>query len=421
VAALASQATTGEFHGYVEERVELAHRRYIRVFAAYYLDAGSWDGVQPVTERVAEISGDHLVLLNSRGIVVADSSRSLLGKDAERSWVGGPAPIVFDGVRIGSLHVNPLGRRAAEGAFVSAVNQSLLVAASLAGLVALLLTVGLSRRIVAPLQSLTAAALRVEQGDLTQRVPEGGKDEVGNLARAFNSMAGAMAHNEELRRHMVSDAAHELRTPLTNVRGYLEALRDGVLEPDPQTLDSIFEEARLLERLVDDLQELALAEAGQLRMKRQPVPIEEVAERSASSARPQFIARGLRLDTRIDGELPLVLADAERVGQVLRNLLNNAAAHTPEGGVVTVSVRRVESFVEVAVTDTGIGIAAKDLPLVFERFYRADRSRARATGGAGLGLTIAKNIVEAHGGTIKVESQSGQGASFTFTVPVYAR
>jgi signal transduction histidine kinase len=257
----------------------------------------------------------------------------------------------------------------------------------------------------------------MERGDLAQRVPVRGGGELGELARAFNAMAEAVASNEQLRRHMVSDVAHELRTPLTNIRGHLEALCDGVLAPDRETFDSLLEEAGLLTRLVEDLQQLALAEAGQLRLEREPAQVEEIVGRTATAVQAQFTARELRLATDCSPGLPTVDIDAERIGQVLRNLLNNAAAYTPKGGRVAISARHSDGYVEVSVADSGIGIAPEDLPYVFERFYRADRSRARATGGAGLGLAIAKQLVEAHGGRIWVESDLGQGTKFTFTLP----
>lgn len=417
VAVLASQATSGQFHGYVEQRIEMGHRRHQRVLAVYYAERRSWDGVQALVERMAEISGDQVVLLDTSGKVVADSARKLLGQEAASKWAGGPVPIIAAGARVGTIYVNPLAGRSADEAFLDSVNRSLIVAAGAAALLALLLTLALSRRIVGPIEALTAAARQMERGDLGQRVEVRSGDEVGELARAFNAMAEAVSRNEMLRRHMVSDVAHELRTPLTNMRGYVEAMRDGVLEHDCGTLDSVCQEAELLTRLVDDLQELALAEAGQLRLERRPVTVEEIVERATSAIRPQFAARGLRLETNFAKGLPAVDVDVERIGQVLRNLLNNAMAHTPEGGAVTISAHQAGGSVEVSVADTGTGIAPEHLRNIFERFYRADRSRARATGGAGLGLTIARQIVEAHGGQIRVESEPGQGARFTFTLP----
>lgn len=417
VAAVASQAASGQFRGYVEERTQMGDIRVTRILGSYYATQRSWDGVQALVERIGEISGDHVVLVDPRGRVIADSEGRMTGREAERSWSGRPAAIGPRGSEAGFVYTNPVPPQAADQGFLESLNRSLLLAAGAAGVLAVLLTVALSRGISGPIESLISAAQRMEQGNLGQRVEVRGGDEVSQLARAFNSMAEALSRNEMLRRHMVSDVAHELRTPLTNIRGYLEGLRDGVITADSETLDSIHQEAELLGRVVDDLQDLALAEAGQLLLKRQPVALKEVVERAASGVRPHFLVRGMNLETAIVEPLPPVEIDAERVGQVLRNLLNNALSATPEGGTVTMSARPAGDLVEVTVADTGAGIAPEHLPYVFERFYRADPSRTRTTGGAGLGLTIARQIVEAHGCQITAESEPGHGSRFTFSLP----
>jgi two-component system sensor histidine kinase BaeS len=217
---------------------------------------------------------------------------------------------------------------------------------------------------------------------------------------------------------MVSDVAHELRTPLSNIRGYLEAVQDGMIEPKPEVIGSLHEEAMLLNRLVDDLQELSLAEAGQLRLERRQVAPSDVVNKAAEAARAQATSKGIALQVDLPADLPLVDVDHQRIGQVLGNLLSNALTHTPSGGKVVIAARARQSEAEFSVSDTGEGIPPEHLPYVFERFYRADKSRSRATGGTGLGLSIAKQLVEAHGGQITVESQVGQGTTFTFTLPM---
>jgi len=217
---------------------------------------------------------------------------------------------------------------------------------------------------------------------------------------------------------MVADIAHELRTPLSNLRGYLEAVRDGVIKPDADTIRSLDEEAALLSRLVDDLQELSLAEAGELKLVCQAENIGELIKQMVVGVEAQVVAKEVSISIDLSDKLPLVNIDAHRISQVLRNLLENALAHTAEGGTISVTARQQENWVEVSVTDTGEGIPAEDLPNIFERFYRVDKSRARTTGGSGLGLTIAKRLVEAHGGTIQAQSEWGKGSCFSFTVPV---
>lgn len=322
---------------------------------------------------------------------------------------------------IGTLNVDPADEFAlvpAQIDFVQSVNVGLLSAAGLAGVVALVVTLFLSRRILQPITALTQAARRLEGGDLSQRVAVTGGGELGELARAFNAMAEAISTNEVLRRHMVSDVAHELRTPLTNIRGYLEAIQDGLVVPDRTTIDSIYEEAMLLNHLIEDLQVLSLAESGQLRYHKQPLALREVVEQTVRMIQPSAAAKDITLTLEMTS-LPLVYADQTRIAQVLRNLLSNAVVHTPEQGRITVHVESRIDQVEVSVSDNGEGIQEEHLPYIFERFYRADPSRSRATGGAGIGLSIVRRLVEGHNGHITVESEPGRGSNFTFTLPVY--
>ncbi|HET9496672.1 MAG TPA: ATP-binding protein [Chloroflexia bacterium] len=328
---------------------------------------------------------------------------------AEASTGGEPA---------GDLIVARLpGSRSGEVGFLSSVNQQLLLAVAAVGLAALLFTWLLSRRMLGPIEALTSAAGRMERGDLSQRVAVSSRDEIGELARAFNAMAGGLERLEQLRRGMVSDIAHELRTPLSNIRGYLEAMRDGVTRPDAALIASLHEEALLLTRLVDDLQQLELADAGQLKLVRQEVDLGDVIEQAAVASRPAATSKDVSITTEVEPDLPPADADRERVGQVLRNLLDNAIRHTPEGGSITVAARDTGGELEVSVRDTGPGIPPEHLPNIYERFYRSDSSRTRSTGGAGLGLSIARQLVELHGGRIRAESAEGEGSTFYFTLP----
>jgi len=217
---------------------------------------------------------------------------------------------------------------------------------------------------------------------------------------------------------MVADVAHELRTPLSNIQGYLEALRDGVMKPDKAAIRSLYEEASLLSRLVDDLQELSLAEAGELKLVRRAEDIGELIQQAVVAVETQKKSQGVALAVELPERLPPVNIDSRRIGEVLRNLLENAVAHTGQGDTITVVARQLDKLVEISVTDTGEGIPDKDLPNIFERFYRVDKSRTRATGGSGLGLTIAKRLVEAHGGQIEIQSEPRKGSRFAFTIPV---
>jgi signal transduction histidine kinase len=304
--------------------------------------------------------------------------------------------------------------------FLNTITHSFWLVIVLAWLLALLLTLALSNHILKPVRELTRTANRMERGDLSQRVSIRTKDEMGVLAHAFNTMADGLERSEQLRRNLMSDVTHELRTPLTNIQGYLEALHDRVVEPTPGMINSIYEESLLLNRLVADLQELSLAEAGQLCLVRRPISLEEITVKAVQALHMQAASKQLSIQVHLPRDLPLIEADPERLGQILRNLLSNAITHTPAGGEINVRAYATGSEVRVSVQDTGEGIPAQHLPYVFERFYRADSSRARATGGTGLGLAIVKQMVQAHGGWIEAESQLGQGACFTFTLPVVA-
>ncbi|MBM4464780.1 MAG: HAMP domain-containing protein [Chloroflexi bacterium] len=420
VAFLASRATTGEFQRYVERGGMMRHQRFEVFLAGHYMRTRSWSGVQPLVEQIGQITGERIAVADGEGRIIADSANRLVGQTVARDWAEPVGFVVDRGVAVGIVYVNPLGPAddPQRAAFLASINRALFLAAGVAGLAAVLLTVGLSRRILGPVETLTTAARRMERGDLSQRVEVQSEDEIGELASAFNAMADGLTRLEELRRNMVSDVAHELRTPLSNIRGYLEALRDGVVEPKREIIDSLYEEAMLLNRLVNDLQELALAEAGQLRLERRPVAAADLINRAMEAARAQAGANGIALRADLPADLPLVNVDPQRIGQVLGNLLSNALTHTPPGGEVVVVARPGESEVELDISDTGEGIPAEHLPYIFERFYRADRSRSRATGGTGLGLAIAKQLVEAHGGRIEVESEVGRGTLFTFTLPV---
>ncbi len=475
IAFFTSNSTSSEFRRYVENDIARNRRLVYDLFTSYKGDR-SPENLQRLVDGLADTSGERLVVADSTGQVLADSGGIMVGEHLE--WPAQWSSLFFDrhlaipgepGVGVTSTLAFPIsgtlplpitsaigltadarerpiwspifiplaqvpedtsgeGRLIVArvpnnqggpggGNFLGSVNRSLILAVVAAGLVAILLTWLLSRRILRPVEALTVAARNMEKGDLSKRVEVSSKDEIGELAHAFNAMADGLTHLEQLRRNMVTDVAHELRTPLSNIRGYLEAMRDGVAKPNPALINSLHEEALLLSRLVDDLQELELAEAGQLKLVKQPVEIKEVIEKAVHAVQPLALGRELHLQVDVP-DLPLIEADPERIGQVLRNLLNNAITHTSSGGEVTIVARNDGPQVEVSVRDTGVGIPPEHLSSVFERFYRADGSRARTTGGAGLGLSIVKHLVELHGGHVRAESIAGEGSTFSFTLPV---
>ena len=416
-------ATRGEIREFQERGHQINTIRVERILCSYYQEHGGWTGIQPFIEQMGALRGQRIVLTDASRVVIADSQGDLLGEQYHPDSPGKPLLSLREDEIPVTVYICPVSAAdfTSPHRLLKPISNFLLWGSLVTVGIALLVTFILSRRILAPVKSLTLAARRLGQGDFSQRVQSNDKSEVGELARTFNSMASDLERAEQLQRNMVADIAHELRTPLSNIRGYLEAARDGVIRPDADTIRSLDEEAGLLSRLVDDLQELSLAEAGELKLARQAEDIAELISKAAATMQIQAEVKGVPVSIDLPDKLPAVNIDSHRIGQVLRNLLENAVAHTTKGDAITVTATQRGSWIEVSVVNTGEGIPADDLPNIFERFYRVDKSRARATGGSGLGLTIAKRLVEAHGGKIEAQSEPGKGSRFTFTLPVSDR
>jgi two-component system sensor histidine kinase BaeS len=309
--------------------------------------------------------------------------------------------------------------------FRAGVTEALTVATLAAFVVAMLVSVFVSRQVVAPVQEMMHASQRVAEGHYDERVTVTGDigrdelDELGELALSFNQMAARLERVENMRRQLIGDVAHELRTPLATIKGSMEGLIDGVLPPDAETFQQIHREAVRLQRLADDLQELSRVEAGAYELHRNLLAVSTLIADTRARLGRQFDEKGVMLKIEIPADLPPVLVDQDRIDQVLLNLAGNALQYTPEGGQVRITASQQRSEVLIAISDTGIGIPAEHLPYLFTRFYRVDKSRSRVGGGSGIGLTIARYLVEAHGGRIWAESPGpGQGSTFSFTLPV---
>ncbi|MBK9122668.1 MAG: HAMP domain-containing protein [Chloroflexi bacterium] len=301
--------------------------------------------------------------------------------------------------------------------YVTSVNRVITIVVIITGVVALALVTLLLLPRLLTIEEMTTAARKMADGHLDQRVRVKADDEISALAKSFNNMADSLERAERLRRNMVSDVAHELRTPLSNIQGYMEGLRDGVIEPRVQLFDSLYGESQLLTRLVEDLQTLTLAEAGQLHLRPEICDVTRLIFEVCTSfgdSRGQSHKLRMHVDTAFPAFHRI---DPDRIKQVLTNLLSNAVEHTPAGGTITVELVSSASETTVSVSDNGSGIAPQHLPNVFERFYRADPSRTRATGGTGIGLSIVRQLVEAHGGKVSVTSSIGAGSRFEFTLP----
>jgi len=445
---LSSRATSSEFQRFVTTEDASGLERAGTILIEHYESNSGWIDVQRTLDRIAGIANRNLILLDQKRDVVATSPAEMksslkISPNDQFTWRvverdGGrvlenvivlvnPPHVELrskQGEAIGTVYSirPPQERPSGEPGFLTSVNRSLMIAGVISFALALLLVVIISRRILGPIEALTSATRRMERGDLSQRVDPKSKDEIGELAGAFNSMADSLARTEQLRRNMVSDVAHELRTPLTNLRAQIEAIQDGLASASVETVASLHEETMLLSSLVDDLQELALADAGQLRLNRVDSNISDLIQQAVRSFEARAREKQIELVITGQADLPTVSADPNRIGQVLRNLLSNGIRCTPRGGRVAVSASAKGSSrgssIEVSVQDTGAGIAREQLPFLFERFYRTDDSRDRATGGAGLGLAIVKQLVEAHGGGVSVESEVGRGSKFTFSIPI---
>jgi len=400
----------------VVDRAAIAAR-----IAAHYRRADRWTGVDRLLRQLSSDSfdGDDLLLVdaNDRLVGATTQVRDLrvtrgagevrLEFEHERSRVrlriggGDPIAIRTEGPVVATLFpiLAPQNSAALRNDAIRNVDRGLLAIVGVVGVLALLSTALLARNIVRPIEELQRAVSRIESGELATRVDVRSRDELGRLGSAFNAMSEQLARDEVLRRNLVNDVAHELRTPLTNLLCTVEAVQDGLRPAGTETIDSLHDDLTLLQHLVDDLQTLALAEAGKLPLHPEAIEIRDVVERFDVV---NEVPPGLR-----------VVADGVRFRQILANLVTNA--HNHGGDAVTISARAVEDGVEISVADDGPGIAPDHLPHIFDRFYRADPSRARATGGAGLGLAIVKNLLDLHGGRIEVVSAAG--TTFRITLP----
>ncbi len=303
--------------------------------------------------------------------------------------------------------------------FTEAVNEITLTAAMVALVVAVVVSVFTARRITNPIRTMMSASQNIAAGHFEQRVEVPSQDELGNLAKSFNQMAAELEQTEKRRLALIGDVAHELRTPLSNIRGIMEALMDGVLPAEPNSYASVQREVIRLQRLVQDLQELSQVEAGETYLDLSTVSPVALVNMVCERLRLQFEDKEVVLVVDVPENMPLVRADPARANQILLNLLGNALQYTEAGGQVTIRVQRQDSDVMFTISDTGIGVSPADVSRLFERFYRVDKSRSRATGGSGIGLTIAKHLVERQGGRIWMTSEGvAQGSVFAFTLSV---
>ncbi len=461
-ALLFNLALSKQFRGYVEQNQKLKDEQMVILLSSIYENNGQWN-----TQRVQDVmnmwmmNGKEITLLDSEGRQVTDCRESMqemgpgaqkrmnrmgmmcdwgwgqrdrdyvppqkkaqsspLGKAAPSNVQGRRIPVLVGNRQVGTAVIRPLGDQGTfssqDKSFQATVNRWLWGLALGAGAFALLISLGIARRLSRPIQALTGAAQSLRDGDLTQRVKPKGKDEIGQLANSFNHLAESLERQEKYRKKLTGDLAHELRTPLANLQTHIEGIIDGVLPSTPENLTSVHEEILRLGRLVGNLEELNRAEASRLNLKKEKTNLKALVERTISQFQPRYLDKDVELTVSLPEQSIELTVDQDKISQVLNNLLSNALKFTPKGGSVEVAARRKGREVEISVRDTGTGISEKDLPFIFERFFRGGNGENRAK-GSGIGLTIAKELTEAHGGKIEVKSELNHGTEFTLRLPL---
>ncbi len=428
VALLANQAAAREVRGFMFRGGMSDPELLAGELAAYYRGRGGWDGVESLLTSpgggptmmnhagMARMMSTRLQLASPDGAFLAGSQPTGAGR-IDQAELAGATPIVVDGEIVGFLLVDTPATSSLSTDVLARVNRGILTAALAAATAALVVAWALAAGLIRPVRRLTEAARAVAHGDLSQRVPVGERDEIGELASAFNQMADSLERAERLRRDMTADVAHELRNPLAILQAQVEALADGVYPLTAENLNPILGQTQVLSRLVDDLRTLAMADSGQLQLVTAPTDIRALADRLLEAVRPQADAQHIRL--RMEGDSAWAVIDRVRIEQALGNLIANALRHTPSGGEILIRIgrSREQGMSSIVVEDTGEGIPEEALPYVFERFFRADKARARSEGGTGLGLAITRQLIEAHGGMVTAGNRPEGGALFTLRLP----
>jgi two-component system sensor histidine kinase BaeS len=428
---LTARSLSADFAEFREQSKKSLARQICCLLAEYRMITGSWVGVdrllstqysvivegQLVVRRTSLVGGS-FSLANETGRVFISTEQDRVGTVLSEGEIVDGIPIEGDGNRLGTLLLGGIGSvlDPAEEEFLGSVSRSALIGGGIASGIAFLLSALLITQVLSPLRLLSRATERIAHGDLPQRVTLKARDEFGRLGESFNRMIDNLRRSETIRQTMTADIAHELRTPVTIIQGSLEAILDGVYQPTTETIAPIYEEILHLGGLIDDLRDLALAEAGELRLDKEPTDLVALVEQVTETVRAS-VEQVPTLHVEADSALLKLSVDPKRIHQVLSNLLSNALRVTSQDGEIRVELSRQGEEVELRVSDSGPGIAATDLPHLFERFYRGDRARSRSAGGSGLGLAIARQWVEAHGGRIWVENCKTGGARFVVRLP----
>ena len=426
IGLLASNASAHEFGRFVNTQRPTTLAASL---TSYYAAHNGWNGVATIIQNGSSTSATDpirpLVLVDNHDNVVFSTDIQFQNQKPSADQIAFGVPIWANGQIVGLLIPTfpPRGvaSRPPANDYIARINQDLLVGALGAVALSLLLGLFLSSTLTRPLKELINATRDVAQGNLEREVPVRSKDELGELTKSFNKMSAQLKQSRDLRRNMTADIAHELRTPLSIILGHTEALSENKLDPSPETFDVIYDEAKRLSLLIEDLRTLSLSEAGELTLTLQPVSPSDLIDRVSGAYLPKARALNISLETEADANLPDINADFYRITQVLTNLLDNALRYTSPGGQLKLSAQPVLEGIMFRVQDSGPGISQVDLPHIFDRFYRGDKSRNRQDGGSGLGLAISKSIIEAHVGQIWAESATGEGTTIVFVLPIFKK
>lgn len=362
------------------------------------------------------ISNYEVILLDENGIVIADSKGERVGESAA-DLAGHREELIVDGQDVGTLLFYQYRLQELEEEYLQSAKAAIFISTLLATVLAVLISIWFARRISDPLKKLMRGIKQLGRGEQAEHVHITSRDEFQELGKAFNEMSGQLVRNEEIRKSLVADVAHELRTPLTILQGKLETIQEGAVEPSEEVILELTDEVYRLNRLVKDLQQLSLAEAGKLPLQKEPVVMKSFINKVCSNLEWLAQEREITLNCDLIPENYELLIDTDRMTQVLVNLIGNALRHTPAGGRVSITAEKQGDFFLIHVADTGAGIPEDALPFIFDRFYKRDPSRTRKESGTGLGLSIAKGFVEAHGGSISVSSETNKGTIFTISLP----
>jgi len=406
----------------------------------FYTENGGWNNVQNFFDSLSRLGNYRLILADTSGTIIGDTNNmhNWIGTSVTSRGLNFPISLTASNQDAGDLYLifptvgqgwghfsgmrmqGQMALASEDQAFLDQANKSLIIGGVVSAIVAVVIGLILTRYFTKPIRELKKGARLIANGDLSYKVAVKTDDELGELAKSFNTMAESLNNSEQARQRLFADIAHELRTPLSVIEGTVDAMLDGVFEQNTANLNSIKEETTLLTRLVADLRDLTLAESGQLKLTIEPTDMADLIQRRAAQSEVIAREKNITLSTNIAEGLPNANIDGGRIDQVISNLISNAIKNTPPDGNINVlaSLTEDNQSILISVTDTGEGIPKEHLPHIFERFYRVDEARSRKAGGAGLGLAIAKQMIELQGGKIWVSNTQGEGSTFNFTVPL---